>query len=478
MKIKLYQPQAIQEQGKRPNQEDSIYPLLGEAVAEDRLFVLCDGMGGHERGEVASNAICQGLGSFLKEQINNEGLLTDDQFEAALEYAYQQLDGKDNGEFLKAGTTMTMLCFHRGGCTAAHIGDSRIYHIRPFLKSILYKSRDHSLVFELYQSGEITYDEMKTHPRKNQISRAVVPGKDNRQKADIVHITDIQPGDYFVICSDGILESIDDEELVSLLASNTEDDYKRQRLIEMTGDSDDNHSAYIVHVSEVTAEEGDASLLNDEQTVKFNAINIHPVAPAHAEEDVVRVVSAETAETAKTGRLADSHETSMMSHASKPVAKGKSSSTKWLPFLLGAVVVAAAIIVYAMMVNPPKGDKDVQEIVTDIKNESPVETPAPTMSSETPHPAVSPEIHKTSSSVKKSKQDLNAKKVVTDKKDDTVKEEEKKTTEEGKKSEVKDNDGHEQKGTEKKHDSEGSKNQLEELKKREQSESDRKTEEA
>ena len=276
MIIKLYHPQAVFEIGSRSNQEDCIYPAAGKATEDDRFFILCDGMGGHERGEVASGAVCQGFSEYFRNHVKSDNLLTDQQLKDALEYAYQQLDERDNGEFRKAGTTMTLLYFHRGGCTAAHIGDSRIYHFRPSSRSILYKSRDHSLVFELYQAGEITYQEMKRHPRKNQITRAMIAGRDNRQRMDVVHIANIQPGDYFMICSDGILERLDDEELMDLLTDGSSDEQKRRKLVDMTVGNADNHSAYIVHVSDVQSEDDDDVLLNDEQQVRYNAINIHP----------------------------------------------------------------------------------------------------------------------------------------------------------------------------------------------------------
>ncbi len=295
MLITIHTPQAIHEIGTRSNQEDCIFPAKGAATAEDRLFVLCDGMGGHERGEVASAAICQGLSIFFESHILSCEILTDDQLREALEYAYQKLDACDNGEFHKSGTTMTLLYFHRGGCTAAHIGDSRIYHVRPSSKSILYQSRDHSLVFELYQSGEITYAEMKTHPRKNQVSRAMIPGVNNRKKADIVHITDILPDDYFLLCSDGVLENLENDDIINLLCSSSTDKEKCLRLEEITCNNDDNHSAYIVHVKTVTREEDDENLLDDEQKVKFNAINILPSVQVQENDDV------KIAETNKSG---------------------------------------------------------------------------------------------------------------------------------------------------------------------------------
>ena len=276
MRITLFPPKDMFEIGARTNQEDSIFPATGQAKDSDRLFVLCDGMGGHEHGEMASAAICQGVSEYFQEHIKSDDVLVDEQLRNALDHAYLKLDAIDDGAFRKAGTTMTMLFFHRGGCTAAHIGDSRIYHVRPSSRTILYKSKDHSLVYELYQMGEISYEEMKTHRRKNQITRAMLPGADNREVADIVHITDIQPGDYFFLCSDGVLENLDDPDILEWMASDTDDDQKRKWLIKNTTKSKDNHSAFLIRIKGVESEEGDESLLNDEQTVRFNAINIHP----------------------------------------------------------------------------------------------------------------------------------------------------------------------------------------------------------
>ena len=175
MIIKLYQPQAIHEMGQRKNQEDFIYPALGDATASDCLYIVCDGMGGHEHGEVASMTFATALARFFEARVSPDIVLTDAMITDAIDSAYAQLDAVDDGNYKKMGTTLTILYFHRGGVTAAHIGDSRIYHIRPGV-GLLYVSRDHSLVFDLYQSGEISYGEMKTSPQKNLITRTVQPG--------------------------------------------------------------------------------------------------------------------------------------------------------------------------------------------------------------------------------------------------------------------------------------------------------------
>lgn len=277
MRINIYQPLAIHELGKRANQEDSIYPIEGKATENDRLFLLCDGMGGHEHGEVASQIICKSLSSFLLQHaVVSEGL-EDKLLSDALAYAYEELDKLAiAGDTRQMGTTLTLLYFHSNGCTAAHIGDSRIYHLRPSSHTILYKSRDHSLVYDLYQAGELTYEEMKTFPQKNVITRAMIAGDRNHPKPDVIHISDIQPGDYFYICSDGMLEQMEDEELLDVFAANVRDEEKRQMLISETSDNKDNHSAYIVHIKEVSHDEADVSLVNEEPTAKCNALNIKP----------------------------------------------------------------------------------------------------------------------------------------------------------------------------------------------------------
>ena len=277
MRINIYQPLAIHELGKRANQEDSIYPIMCKATENDRLFLLCDGMGGHEHGEVASQSICKSLSAFLLQHaVASEGL-EDKLLSDALAYAYEELDKLAIlGDTRQMGTTLILLYFHSNGCTAAHIGDSRIYHLRPSSHTILYKSRDHSLVYDLYQTGELTYEEMKTFPQKNVITRAMIAGDKNHPRPDVVHISDIQSGDYFYICSDGMLEQMEDEELLDIFAANVCDEEKQQMLISETSDNKDNHSAYIVHIKEVSHDEADVSLVNEEPTAKCNALNIKP----------------------------------------------------------------------------------------------------------------------------------------------------------------------------------------------------------
>lgn len=283
MKIDIFPPLSIHELGQRDKQEDAIYPQPG--TTSDCLFILCDGMGGYEGGEKASQSVCKSLGKWFEEHTISTCPFTDFLLREAIEYAYKELDKLDEDGLSHMGTTLTLLYIHRHGITAAYIGDSRIYHIRQGSSTIengqkgtiLYQSRDHSLIYDLYQSGEITYEEMLNHPKKNIITRAMSPGEDNRMRPDIIHITDIQNNDYFYICSDGMLENMSNDELTAILTSQATDVEKRKHLIDATINNHDNHTAWIIHVKGVTKEKSDEKLANEEPIAQCNAINIIPI---------------------------------------------------------------------------------------------------------------------------------------------------------------------------------------------------------
>lgn len=262
-KLKVYSiwefGQRVDAQGN-PHQEDSIFPAYGEQKETDRLFILCDGMGGHEAGEVASATVCKAMSQSVFESTPDaEGDFTDDNFQKAVSDAFDALDAltpADVSSEKKMGTTMTFLKFHSKGCTIAHMGDSRVYHIRPGKDRegtrILFQTVDHSLVNDLIKIGELTPEEAKHSKQKNIITRAMQPRMERRPKADIYHTSDIKPGDYFYMCSDGMLEQMEDEHLCFNFSEAAGDDENKVKILtQATSQNSDNHSAIIVHVLEV-----------------------------------------------------------------------------------------------------------------------------------------------------------------------------------------------------------------------------------
>jgi protein phosphatase len=399
MKFRISQPQAIHQLGSRQNQEDTIFPVLNNATSADRLFILCDGMGGHESGEIASGTVCKTMSDYILSHLPQDGVLEDALFEEALDAAYAAVNAQDSTGQKKMGTTLTFLCFHKGGCTAAHIGDSRIYHLRPSTNEILYRSRDHSLIYDLFEIGELTYDEMKTAKNKNVITRVIMANQERPSKADIVHITNIEPGDYFYMCSDGMLEQMDDDDLLEIFRSDKTDEEKRKILTGETIDNSDNHSAYIIHIESVEREQGDNMLPNDEDSARAaNKVLLYerdPQARASAEmmppppppvqqptdyeqqtyddqqaDDDIQVVVGEPV------HPQPSNFNPPPSNYNPPTKQGGNSMLKWgiIGFLLVAVIVAAGVLLYILLggdSKPTPQQSEPQEITLPSKPTKP-----------------------------------------------------------------------------------------------------------
>lgn len=320
MRIQLFQPQAIHELGGRDNQEDSIYPLLGTATEQNHVFVVCDGMGGADKGEVASAAVRDAIGKACEHLYDCQEPFTDSDFNKALRQAYAALDAADVRQEGTMGTTMAFVCFHIGGCLVAHIGDSRIYHLRPSLgypEGVRFRSRDHSLVQQLYDMGELSYNDMITSPQKNVIYKAMQPYQDECTTASFAHITDIKAGDYFYLCTDGMLEQMEDDELLRIVgAPNKTDEEKMGQLKLLTQNNADNHSAYLIRVKAVLEDpEGDAMLVSDELELrsKNKALNDTHKDEAWSEERQKKTPAEDTRETLKDNHPASSKSKRLLS---------------------------------------------------------------------------------------------------------------------------------------------------------------------
>lgn len=242
---------SICEIGKREKQEDCLYPAvtLDGSPSDGPLFILCDGMGGHLAGEVASQTVCEAMSSYiLAHQPFSETV-----FSAALDAAYDALDLRDSdpASVRTMGTTLTLACFYREGCWVAHIGDSRVYQIRPSLKQVLFVTQDHSLVNDLVKVGEMTPDEVRTAPEKNVLTRAMQPHQEVRSRATCRLLEDIREGDYFFLCSDGMLEQMEEDRLVQIVSAPCADTEKVALLRKAALDSKDNHSAHLIRVEAI-----------------------------------------------------------------------------------------------------------------------------------------------------------------------------------------------------------------------------------
>lgn len=287
MKYKL-KATSIYEDGQRtdaygkPHQEDNIFPSESNLTDDARLFILCDGMGGHDAGEVASKAVCEAMSrSILNDGHDSDGVFTTEDFENAIDAAFRELDLRDTGAEKKMGTTLAFLKLYDKGAFIAHMGDSRVYHIRPGETredtKILHVTPDHSLINDLLKAEAITKEEAKTSKQKNVITRAMQPGMDRRPKAEVYQTSDIKAGDYFYLCSDGMLEDpeMEDGSLIRNIFSEKMGDIakKTQILKNVTKDNRDNHSAFLIQITEVTdpIEDTEKEIATTTPTVGFAA---------------------------------------------------------------------------------------------------------------------------------------------------------------------------------------------------------------
>jgi protein phosphatase len=249
MNITLEQPYAISEKGGRVNNEDSIFPLSELVDSGQKLFIVCDGVGGAEKGEIASSLACDSFQTFFSTFI--EGDPTEKLINKAVQYTEVRFDEYValHPEAKGMATTLTMIYVSESGITLAHIGDSRIYQFRD--GHIIYQTEDHSLVNTWVKLGIITAEEALHHPRKNVITRAI-QGSDSPTEAEVTLLTDIQPGDYFFMCTDGVTDCVKKEALSHIFSKAATHEGIKNAIVEScSGKARDNYSFYLLPIQHV-----------------------------------------------------------------------------------------------------------------------------------------------------------------------------------------------------------------------------------
>ena len=181
------------------------------------IAVLCDGMGGAKAGGVASQLCIKAFVSKVYEKLvsssdktpDYRGILQSSSSETnGVVYAYSHFSEEFNG----MGTTLVGgIMKSNGNGYIINIGDSRAYQISPSKNTIRQITRDHSLVEELVRFGAITREEAKSHPKRNVITRAL--GTEERTDSDYFSFR-LKSGDFLLLCSDGLSNTISDEEML------------------------------------------------------------------------------------------------------------------------------------------------------------------------------------------------------------------------------------------------------------------------
>ncbi len=216
----LLEHHGLTDPGKvRKNNEDSL--LVGEG-RDETLFVVADGIGGFEAGEVASSIAVD----VLKDVGPSESL------EDAIREANRRILAAARGDarFHGMGTTVVAMRFGGTGeepiAQISHVGDSRAYLLRGGeLKPV---TEDHSLVAELVRSGDLTRAQASEHPQKNLITRAL--GAEEEVDVDTV-VLPVEPGDRLLLCSDGLSDMVPETRMLMILTSNPENPERAVRAL-------------------------------------------------------------------------------------------------------------------------------------------------------------------------------------------------------------------------------------------------------
>ncbi len=240
----------------RPVNQDSIF-ATGIWNNEAVLLIVCDGMGGHKAGEIASRTavevFCNKVMSSPCTEESPEKILEEIRY--TLVCAASEANGavyhlaNENAEFLGMGTTLVAVIVYQDHFYAINIGDSRFYIVTHHEARQV--SKDHSFVQYLIDNGKLTPEEAKSYPRKNVITRAI--GVSEKLDVDFFN-GPLKPWEsgYLLLCSDGLSNYASNDILVNLLcdtdiASETELMHKAERLIAYANEKggNDNISAVL-----------------------------------------------------------------------------------------------------------------------------------------------------------------------------------------------------------------------------------------
>jgi protein phosphatase len=235
----------------RQNNEDACAHFVPEGAGElaDRgaVFVVADGMGGHRGGEIASRIAVRTIIAFYTAN-------SDENRSHALSRAFREAnktileESVADSTLFGMGTTCTALALHNGRAYFAHVGDSRGYHVRG--GRITQVTHDHSIVGEMVRSGILSDEDARNHPKRNVITKSL--GAQDDIAADLPTALDLEPGDKFLLCSDGLTAYLSDADIAEILSTCSPSEACKQ-LVKMANEAGgrDNITVLVVAVQSV-----------------------------------------------------------------------------------------------------------------------------------------------------------------------------------------------------------------------------------
>ncbi|MBR3833674.1 MAG: Stp1/IreP family PP2C-type Ser/Thr phosphatase [Lachnospiraceae bacterium] len=199
---------------KRKNNQDSIFFSDEPVGSLPNLYIVADGMGGHRAGDKASRMAIDITVEFIKKSTIENPIAI---LKRAMIYANNEIykSANKDPDLVGMGTTMVAAVALDGKLYVANVGDSRLYVVNNDIRQI---TMDHSLVEEMIRSGELERKKGRNHPEKNIITKAM--GSRDEVVPDFFEI-DMEPDDKYVLCSDGLSNMVEDDEIRDIVV-----DYK------------------------------------------------------------------------------------------------------------------------------------------------------------------------------------------------------------------------------------------------------------
>lgn len=238
----------------REKNQDSVFVLTAHSVGDQRkipfgLYIVADGMGGHELGEVASSSAIKAAATHVIEQVYMPFLKDEPVLPDMIDEILRQ--GVIKARELVAvnapegGTTLTMALIYHTTLRIAHIGDSRAYLIAPD-NAILPLTRDHSLVKRLEELGQITPEEAAVHPQRNILYRAIGQGEQTEPE---IASQPLPEDGFLLLCSDGLWGVLAEDEIANMATQAANVREACSRLIDAANNNGgpDNISVVLVH---------------------------------------------------------------------------------------------------------------------------------------------------------------------------------------------------------------------------------------
>ena len=233
----------------RTANQDYVYASVEPVGSLPNLFVVADGMGGHQAGDYASRYIVENLVSYLQYTENSqivpllrEGILKVNTM------LYQE--SKEKPELSGMGTTLVAAVADENTLYVANVGDSRLYLVRDRIRQV---TRDHSYVEELVSLGRLERGSKDYKDKKNIITRAV--GTEDKLLVDFFEVG-LEPGDYILMCSDGLSNMLEDAEMEEIIGSDLELQEKAEKLITVANDNGGKDNIAVVLVDPQIGREG------------------------------------------------------------------------------------------------------------------------------------------------------------------------------------------------------------------------------